>query len=375
MTPTPPDPRADAKVEADELNANRDLLLYLPVRQVLEHCDWLDGPTLVAAVTEYHACRMACIPDPAAYPDSPAWVEYVRQRDSALLELTGMEPRDLAIHRSLAAYMTFRGHGGRPDDLGEHCRIAYLPDTDRGEMHIKNVDDVIDRWTPAGDMPATLPNADELVWDDVASGLHLDDEPADLFPLPIRRMCLTMFNDVPSATQFLSRYSPFWGACNVILHDRRHRSVMIEKCSRNHIQIHSPDASGRSYVSGMVCRNRHSPIGQYQRDKRRAYLRLFDLPDNGADATYWRICEEMDHMLADVICTPGPVHFDDVIEVFINAWPDGLNKAGAKVHREQKIDEYTVMTHLTLLTERRYMRWQRSKDGKHFPEKPESARY
>ena len=43
---------------------------------------------------------------------------------------------------------------------------------------------------------------------------------------------------------------------------------------------------------------------------------------------------------------------DDVTGLFTGAWPQGLNKAGLKVHPEQGLVGYTLVTHASLLDER-----------------------
>ena len=67
--------------------------------------------------------------------------------------------------------------------------------------------------------------------------------------------------------------------------------------------------------------------------------------------------------------------FDEVVKLFTTEWPQGLNKAGLKVHPKQGLIGYTLVTHATLTKERKYYRWQRSEDGKHFPKEPEVYSY
>src|SRR5690606_35212977 len=161
----------------------------------------------------------------------------------------------------------------------------YVPDTDRGVVHIKNMDDPITYWKkrpPIDSFPKS-----GLTWDGTGSGLHLDDEPTEIFPLPIQTMCMANCSDVPGAGSLLTRYKSFWGKANVLLFDGKNPCTAIEKCSFNFIHVHGPDANGRNHISGMVCRDPESEIAKYQAKKRTEYLRLFGLPDDGTDATYW----------------------------------------------------------------------------------------
>ena len=83
----------------------------------------------------------------------------------------------------------------------------------------------------------------------------MDDEPDELFPLQPTQMMYSYCDDVPSAVEFLTRYQSFWNGCNILLYDRQKRSVAIEKCSANFMDVFYPGSDGRSHISGMVCRN------------------------------------------------------------------------------------------------------------------------
>src|SRR5690606_5225269 len=118
-------------------------------------------------------------------------------------------------------------------------------------------------------------------------GLHIDDEPEEIFPLPITTMCLTECEDVPGAREFLTRYCDFWGSANAVLYDDQGRSVAIEKCSRNFIEFFEPNRYGRSHCSGMVCRDPQSPPAQYQRAKREAYCRHMGFGEDHPVRAFW----------------------------------------------------------------------------------------
>jgi hypothetical protein len=214
------------------------------------------------------------------------------------------------------------------------------------------------------------------VWDGVGSGLHIDDEPDEIFPLPISLMSGYCANDVPSAVQFLTRYSRFFGGMNFVLHDKKKRSIAVEKCSRNHMETFEPDpVSGFSYCSGMACRDPESAQGLYQKAKRDEYCRLFDLPDDGPDRVFWAACDRTERMLAEGVRAMGPrPSCEDVFTLFTTPWPDGLNKPGILLHPEQAVPQYTLISHATLIDERMYYRWMRD-EKLVFPDEPEVYRY
>lgn len=372
-----PDPRADAQKEAAFVRS----LGYDPYEQGMKRmfndAPWVDRPTFLDGLEKFHVERMARTPPLARYPESPPWVQYVLGLERELQQLLNLTPRQLAIRSSLGAYSSFRGFARGPRPAAEKCRVLYVPSTDRGQLHFKNVDDPAPpNWKPERSRPPTLYASDDLVWDGVGSGLHMDDEPEEIFPLPIPWMYRQYANDVPGAVQFLTRYCFFYGGANFVLHDKQRRSVAIEKCSHNFIEVFPPDpASGFTHCSGMVCRNPESPQGRYQRAKREQYRRLYGLPADGPDQVFWDACDRAERKLTESVRAMGPKPgFDDISRLFITPWPDGLNKNGPRLHPQQTVLEYTLVSHVALLDERVYYRWQRDEQLR-FPEQPEVYDY
>ena len=377
MTFSLPDPCLAAKHEAQWLRSMEYDFFERTVERVLWDAPKADPESLLTGLEAFHRERMEKIPSALKYPESPPWVEYVRTLDRELQKELNLSMRQLAILRSMNDYLQFRGFVRAKIRPAEKCRVVYIPRTDRGALHFKNVDDPAPpNWRPSRQRPHSLPNEEGLVWDGAGNGLHIDDEPDEIFPLPITTMYRHYANDVPSAVDFLTKYSVFFANQNFVLHDRAKRSVAIEKCSHNFIEVFPPDpVSGFTHVSGMVCRDPNSPRGRYQRTKRQQYLQRFQLPPDGADATFWNACDRAERMLVDSIRALGPVpKAEQVIKLFITPWPEGLNKTGAKLHPEQPVGEYTLRAHGTLIDERIYLRWERD-EALRFPDEPEVYRF
>src|SRR5690606_26927385 len=137
---------------------------------------------------------------------------------------------ELALVQSLGDYVRWRGYrqAVKATSLStERCRVVHIAETDRGELHMKNVDDPATYWRPqplgASD-PRTTFTRQKVVLDGVGSGLHIDDEPDEIFPLNAREMVFHYAEDVPGSVDFLTRYKLFWGGQNVVLFDDQKRS-------------------------------------------------------------------------------------------------------------------------------------------------------
>ncbi|MCE9589935.1 MAG: hypothetical protein K8S99_05365 [Planctomycetes bacterium] len=374
-TPNLPDPVAIAAEQAKRINVDREQYLVGPLDRLILDSPWVTREELTAGLSAFHKERMAKVPPLAQYPESKPWVDHVLAVERELVRQAKLNDLEIALLRSLGDYTTFRGYVSARPRMIEKCRVAYLPETDRGEMHIKNVDDPSTFWKKSAPMkPSAWTEAPPLVWDGVGSGLHIDDEPEQIFPLPYNQMCFTYADDVPSAVDFLTRYSQFWGGQNIVLHDRKKRAVAIEKASRNHIEVFTDTKHGRAHCSGMACRNPKSTQGKYQLAKRDQYRTLFNVPDDGADQCFWAACDKAEKMLGDFIGQDRPIKADEVLKLFTTPFPKGLCKTGVKFHPEQGYGEFTLITHASVgtETERTNYRWERGdKPDLEWPTEPE----
>jgi hypothetical protein len=374
-----PNPIQDARALADVINSRREEMLVFPVDRILTDSPSVDRRVITDGVAQFHKERLAKVPSPAKYPDAKPWVDYQLAFQKELKERANLTDSEAGVVLSLGLYLSFRGYRvcKPPPARDEKCRVAFVPDTDRGRLLIKNLDDPITHWKVERHRPATLPQGSGLVTDGVGSGLHLDDEPDEIFPLPVNQMlrCAGV-NDVPSAVEFYTRYSKFWGNANYLLCDDQKRSVAIEKSSYNFIECFYPGPDGRSHVSGMTCRDMSSPQGKYHHAKRMEYIKLYNRPSDCIDLLFWAKCHEFESRLSGMLKSlPAQPKAADVISLFTSVYPKGLNKPGLKLHPTEGLVGYTLMIHCTLADEKKFLTWHRSEDGKTFDAEPTVYQY
>ncbi|MHB0934826.1 MAG: hypothetical protein ACYC6A_00420 [Armatimonadota bacterium] len=368
-----PDPLAVANHEAEWIHQNRHAALNLRIERILADCPQLDRNDLLDGLEAFHRRRMGMIPSATQYPEASPWVDYALVLDRELQRLASLDDRELAIVRSLDLYVTFHAMR-RAAAADEKCRIAYLPETDRGPLSISNTDDPLTYWKPAPP-PKQFPFQGGLIASGVGNGLHMDEEPEELFPLPVLQMLSMHADDTPGAVEFLTRYCPFWGRCNLLVADEQLRSVAIEKCSYKYLDVFYPGPDGRSHISGMTCRDPETVQGKHQQAMRLGYLKLFNLPMDGPDMAFWNAAKNFEDKLAAGLRDLGPhPRFEDVTRFFLARYPEGLNKWGLKPHPDSGLVGFTLQTHAILLREKVYYRWQRSEDGTEYPTEPEVYR-
>ncbi|MCM8788176.1 MAG: hypothetical protein NC907_00115, partial [Candidatus Omnitrophica bacterium] len=266
VKPEMPDPLKEAAKEAEKIRENKHYYLQACIERIIADAPQIRKQEIVSGVEKYYREAIAKIPSSSKFPEAGKWVDYVLKRDRYLMELAYLNIQEVAILRSINDYLTFRGYKEfglrRKNFLDEKCRVAFLPETDMGPMHIKNVDDPITYWKPDAPLPPKV-DISKAPWfrkafmmDGVGSGMHIDDEPEEIFPLPVREMVYHYAYNTASAVEFLKKYSCFWSGANILIYDRKYDSVAIEKCSRNFFEVYQPDGtSGFSHISGMVCRD------------------------------------------------------------------------------------------------------------------------
>lgn len=390
MTIQLPDPDVAAREIIDRARNNREQYINGPTERVIADTPWADPDVLFSGFLDYHHERLSRIPSPEKYPEARPWVEHRLAVEQELIA-AGLSDWDRAVLGGLNDYLSFRGYrmaakkrrsrssGGFAPNTIEKCRVAYLPETDEGAVFIKNADDPATFWRKdrTGDsFRQGLPT----LWQSVrvagvGSGLHLDLEPEEIFPLPILQMRDQLCDDLPSTLEFLTRYSDFHSGYNFIVFDNKKRSVAVEKCSRSHIEVFEPAVEGRSFVSGMVCRDSNSPQARHQRAMREEYIELsgsrWDAKES-FEVAFWEACDLAERILADFLNDPKPVTADALLNLFITPFPRGLRKDGAKFHPNQPYIEYTLITYMALIDNRRAYRFQcDDPPGLEWPEEPE----
>ncbi len=155
-----PDPLVDAKEEAERINGDRHYYLESGIERIVADAPWIKRQDIIPGVVGYYREATSRIPSFTKYPEAREWVYYVLDRDRHLMELANLNEQQIAILRSTGDYLTFRGYrefGVRKKSSDEKCRVAFLPETDMGTMHIKNVDDPVTYWKPYKPLPRTAP--------------------------------------------------------------------------------------------------------------------------------------------------------------------------------------------------------------------------
>lgn len=325
---------------------------------------------IVRLVTEFHAERVDAVPSLTVYPELRGARDVLLARYRGMAE-AGMSSELVALAESLDFWRSFRFARefgkpfvapARPRTSVERCRVVYLPDSDHGPLHMKNVDDPMESWVPDPPLtnPGPWPHA-PLFFDGVGNGLHLDEAPPEIFPANGIHLCQQCCETVAEAEEFLARYNYFWGGGNLLVHDDQGHSVAFDKASRCRFVVRKPGPSGLNYVNGMSSFD--PDYEAFINRQRAAYLAAAGLDESGTDEAYWRFCRGVLRNMARYMDILGraPTR-DKLIEVMTARDADGpLCKSGVFTHPDETAREATLWQNLFFLADR--ILWRRQWRG------------
>ena len=138
----------------------------------------------------------------------------------------GLNQEVIALHRTLGFWGDTRmqqetGRAVFARALPEECRVLYVPHSDRGALHLKNLDDPLNYWKPLPriEKDEPWPLQSPLVFDGAGSGLHIDESPPEIFPADAVKMARECCQTLLEAEEFLTRYNYFWRGQNLLFRD------------------------------------------------------------------------------------------------------------------------------------------------------------
>ncbi len=325
----------------------------------------MTSEVLMARLVAFHDERVNAVPDLTVYPELKGEREILLERYRGMAD-AGMSREMIALSESLGFWCSYRcwketgkiPYGGpMPPEKRERCRVVYAPETDRGGIHFKNVDDPLHTWRPLpvsrhpGPWPFT-----PLFYDGTGSGLHIDEVPPEIFPANAVEICKRYCATVKEAEEFLVRYNYFWGSANLLIHDEEGNSVAIDKASRCRYAVRRPGRNGVIYINGMS-----SFDAEYQafiEGQREKYLKVSGQDDTTSEGTYFRFAKgtlkNMQRRMAEFEKNPT----DESLHEHMNSRdPDGpLCRIGKQHHPDDPTRAATLLQRCYYLAER-MMKW------------------
>ena len=334
--------------------------------QVRETADALGGTEeeVVGRVAAFHQERLDAVPDLTRYPELRGERDLLLERYRGMAD-AGLSEDMIALAESLVFWQDYRlpVEEGRSfyrlateRKLSERCRVVYIPESDRGGLHAKNIDAPLMGWVPQP--PTTSPGPwpyPPLMLDGAGSGLHIDEIPPEIFPADALVLCPKHCTTASEATDFLIRYCYFWGGSNRLVHDDKGNSTAFEKTSRCRVATRGPDRNGINYVTGMGAVDQE--LAEFIDRQRELYLRETEQDDDCYEATYWRRCKGQFRSMARYMeeLSQNPTT-EKLIEVLVKRDPDGpLCKAGIPCHPDEATPEATLLQRVMFLDEKKVM--------------------
>ena len=315
---------------------------YHDAARGIAHALGCEYAEVVARVVVFHRERLEAVPDATRYPELRGYRDLIAQEERGLHD-SGIDDDTIALAQTLAFWRDTRllqetGRAWHVAPQTEKCRVLYVPHTDRGALHFKNVDDPRTYWQPLPPLQngSLWPHAHPLFFDGVGSGLHLDEMPPEIFPADARSLCLEHCTTVEEATEFLVRYNYFWSGQNLLIHDQKGNSAAFEK-TRCRVAVRGPNAQGINFVTGMGALD--PDISAFQKQQRSEYLEQTGQSwDDSPDGCFWTLSENtwrnMAHNVEELSLNPS---WENAKQLMEQRDPNGpMCLTGEKSHPDEE---------------------------------------
>lgn len=338
---------------------------------------------IIARVVDFHRERVDAVPSLRKYPELKGWRERILEEERGIRD-AGVDLTDYMLFKTLRFWQKTRLYEetGRvvsvsPSSEEERCRVLYVPESDVGALHAKNVDRLLSYWKPRPAFPrkAKWPFQHPLVFDGVGSGLLIDETSPEIFPVDVRELCKEHCTTVKEATEFMTRYNYFWRGQNLLIHDHRGNSIALDKTACR-IAVRKPNAQGISFVNGMGSLD--PDLNAFIRRQRQKFLDLMKWTwEDSPDGCFYRVCENkwrnMQKYVGELSLRPT---FDNVKQLMEQRDKDGpMCLTGGVCHPKQKEGGYTVVMDIYMMDRKQLHRRQWKGKIPAFLDHPERVRF
>ena len=336
---------------------------------------------VVEKVMAFHRERLDAVPDPSVYPELRGCRDLLDEEERGMLE-GGLDQDTIALAKTLNFWRDTKlvqetGKAYCAMAQPEKCRVVYVPESDRGALHAKNIDNPQTYFHPHPPFPpnSPWPHDHPLVFDGVGSGLHLDEMPPEIFPVDPHALCREHCSTVPEATEFMVRYNYFWSNQNLLVHDHHGNSVAFEK-TRCRVATRGPNEQGINFITGMGALD--PEIRAFQRQRRQKYLDQRgwgwdDSPDGCFFITSQNKWANMTRYIAELSLNPT---FDNLKQLMEQRDKDGpMCCTGVKCHPDLPAGGCTLVMCIYLMDEKKLHRRQWRGDVPAFLDAPEIVQF
>jgi hypothetical protein len=305
----------------------------------------------------FHADRLSAVPDLSTYPELRGMRELVMAEQKGISEAAELDDLMAAAYFSgFVFYNRFIATAptAATTPVGKgNCSCVYFPTSDCGQLLASNLDSTPRQKFGTPDWPS---GNEYLIMGGVSSGVFMDEVSPEIFPAPVNRLVTRYCRSAREAVELYTRYTLFWGPCNLLVVDRGRQVAMIEKSACRIGVRWSPDGFG--FVTAMTAEE--PGMNAYLADRRAASVRYRNLPPGNVDEAYWRNQDRrralMNELLDDARRAPTfdamrrIMQFRDPVRGNVCGFGDPIVPGGPE-------SEYTLRTIIWKLREGRACWW------------------
>lgn len=266
----------------------------LHVKTYRQHLpDWSDEKIL-EAIEACNQERLDALPSTTKYPELRGMRDLIDAQWRGVTDGAKLDRMLSAMDRCKTFFIHRYIHGNRLERFAARCTCIYFPTSEAGAIMGNNLD-------ADPDEPFNAPTSiagEHLVRGGVSSGVPMDEESPEIFPVPVHQLIERYCKTAAEAVEMFERYGDFWGPGNMIVADRDHNVAMIEKTAQRMSVRWSKDGFG--FVTAMV--QVDPELKKFVQQKRLDWLKSRGMdPDNCDDTVYWAAQDRRQKLMEELL--------------------------------------------------------------------------
>lgn len=341
--------RVDAQTRAEQIRGMADFWMRTLEREMPD----VSGDEITRLLQVENRKRLDAMPPVDKYPELRGMRELIEASWRGIQDGAQLDDTQLASHCGASFYL-HRYLSNNKKATG--CTYVYFPTSDYGPILANNLDALPDHPLLPPEWPAI---SEHLIIGGVSSGVYLDEESPEIFPVPVLKMVARYCRTTDEAVEMLQRYNHFWGPTNLIIIDHNQRVAMVEKTACRMAVRFSPD--GFAFITAMT--QEDPELQAYVADRRTASLQARNLPDLCDDTVYWAAQDKrrvlMNELLEEARQNPTLESLQAMIQ-FRDAERGNVASNGEPVRPgapDSYAFEHTIKTQIWLLEEGKAQWW------------------
>lgn len=300
-----------------------------------------------AEVLKIEKERMAAEPDLSKLPECRGLTDAVAAQHKGFLDVSA-NPWARAYYYNWYWFISRRLNTRYVGTLAPRgqCTAVFFQNSAEGPLVGNNLDDIrrsFEEFVPPREGPAGKPIQKITQIGGVSAAILCDEEPEDIFPVPLDWVRPPEITMLPEWMEFLHRYRDFWGPHNSIWIDPEMNSAAVEK-SNCRMGVRWPE-DGASAIT--ACAYLTPEMNAFKKERDRVSIERRGWDEDCPDFVFWAGCERRYHRLLELVAAEsrrGPT-LEGLAAILLDhaaPFPDRICLSGEQCHPSEPLTNWTL---------------------------------